>query len=73
MKPTTKEIYIDYSTTIEKIQGKYAWDDNHHVGGIIGFGNGSGIEIGGDWWSTITGDCIYDSLKINGFKVYEIS
>ena len=67
-----KEINIHPGTIIEEIQGKYAWSDNWDTGGIIGYGDERGVEIGGRWYSTITGDCLYDSLTINGFKVYEI-
>lgn len=72
MKPNTKEVYIYPDMSISVIKGKYAWNDNWKVGGIIGNGNERGIEIGGSWYSTCTGDCLYDSLVINGFKVYEI-
>jgi len=67
-----KEIHIDSSIEIEDVQGKYAWNENHGVGGIIGYGNEKGIEIGGSWYSTLTGSCVFDSLYINGFKVYEL-
>ncbi len=66
-----KEIYLHPRITIEELEGKYAYNDNWKTGGYIGYGNERGVEIGGGWHSTITGDSLYDSLTINGFKVYE--
>jgi len=71
MKPHTKEIKIYPHISIEDVKDKYAYNENWNVGGIIGHGDDRGVEIGGRWYSTITGNCLYDSLTINGFKVYE--
>lgn len=66
-----KKIYLYPEITIEELRGKYAWNKNWNTGGYIEYGNGNGVAIGGCWYSTITGDCLYDSLVINGFEVFE--
>ena len=66
-----KEIKIYESVTIGEIKGKYAYNENWGIGGIIQHGDAKGVVINGTWYSTCTGDCLYDSLTINGFKVYE--
>lgn len=67
----TKRIQINEYTKIEDVRGKYAWNDNWKVGGIIEEGGERGVVIDGKYYSCITGDCLYDSITINGFKVYE--
>lgn len=67
----TKRIQINEYTKIEDVRGKYAWNDNWNCGGYIEEGGERGVVIGGKYYSTITGDSLYDSLTINGFKVYE--
>ena len=69
--PQGKEYQMNTSVSIEEIEGKYAWNERSKVGGIISYGNESYVEIGNSVYHTITGDCLYDSLTINGFKVYE--
>jgi hypothetical protein len=68
---TQQEIKIDSRFNIEDLRGKYAYNENWGVGGIIQDGHEKGVCIGGNWYYTETGDCLYDSLTINGFKVYE--
>ena len=70
---TGKEYQINASVSIDEIEGKYAWNERSKVGGIIRYGNDSHVEIGDCVYHTTAGDCLYDSLTINGFKVYENS
>jgi len=70
-KPTTKEICIDFDTSEAEVRGKLAWNDNWQVGGTIHSVDERGANIGNCYYSTCTGGCVFDSLFINGFKVYE--
>ena len=65
------EVYIDTDTTIDDVQGLFAWNHSHDYGGKILDGTDHYVDIGGSIFQTITGDCFFDCLCINGFKVYK--
>lgn len=66
------EIYIDDFTQPNDIIGKYAYNARHDEGGIILNVDSRGMTTDSGFYPTLTGDSVYDSVIINGFKVYEI-
>lgn len=66
-----KEIPYDIYVKAEDVIGKYAYNNSHKFGGTIMDINERGVTLNGSYHSTITGDCVFDSLCINGFKIYE--
>lgn len=65
-----KEVIIDEYIDSCDIIGKYAYNHIPQFGGKIIDVNEKGITIEGSYHPTITGNCIYDSITINGFKIY---
>lgn len=71
MKPTTKEAWMSERMQPEDAIGKYAWNESRQEGGIVQDVNERGVTIDGSYYNTITGENVFDSLCINGFKLYE--
>jgi len=71
MNNNTEEVYISPMTSIKDVRGKYAYNKVHNTGGIILDGGDNFVNIDGRIYNTCTGDCFFDNLCINGFKVYE--
>lgn len=69
---TTKfvEIKIDNRITEYELKGCYLYNKIHDHGGYFNYGNDKGFSIAGCWISSQTGDCLYDHIIINGYKVY---
>lgn len=79
-KPHGKEVYIDSNSYADDLIGKYVYNPYHCYGGIIIDIddrsitlqlNISSILVTGVVETTITGDCPFDSITINGFEIYE--
>ena len=66
-----KEIKIDKYISVDDVIGKYAYNHRHQFGGDIIDVDERGITLEGTYHPTITGDCVYDSIEINGFKIYD--
>ena len=66
-----KEVFIYEHTSADEVIGKYAYNHTHKFGGEIMDVDERGITLERTYHSTITGNCIYDSIKINGFKIYD--
>ena len=67
-----KEIIVDDFTTENEIIGKYAYNKTHNFGGIVTDVDERSITLEGSFHPTRTGNSIYDSIVINGFKIYEL-
>lgn len=67
----SKEIIITEYTTADDVIGKYAYNHTHRFGGKITDVNERAITLESTWHPTQTGDCVYDSIVINGFKIYD--
>ena len=66
-----KEITITERINSYDVIGKYAYNHTHQFGGEIMDVNERGITLERTYHPTITGDCVYDSIVINGFKIYD--
>lgn len=67
-----KEIYLYDTITADEVIGKYAYNKRHDHGGIITDVSERGLTLVGSYHPTLTGDCVFDSLCINGYKVFEL-
>lgn len=68
-----EEIDMHEEMSEEEILGQYAYNKTWNIVGIVNDITKRGVVIGNNYYSTITGDCFYDSLNINGFKLYKIN
>lgn len=68
----SKEININEYTINEDVKGKWGFNKTHNSFGIINYVNEHGLGLGDFVETTQTGDSIYDSITINGYKVYNI-
>lgn len=66
-----KEVHLHERITRKEVIGKYAYNPHWNFGGIVNEVNERGIVVDGKWYSTITGNSVWDSIVINGFKIYE--
>lgn len=67
-----KEIKI-YDTVNEwDLESCFLQNKNWSTGGYFNYGNDRGFGLSnGTHHSSITGDCLFDHITINGFKVYK--
>lgn len=66
-----KEIKIDNYISVDDVIGKYAYNHRHQFGGEILDVDERGITLEEAYYPTINGNCVYDYIVINGFKVYD--
>lgn len=63
---------LDYyeDSDAEFFIGKYAYNKVHNIGGYISYIDNHQVIIDGMVFTTITGNCPFDSININGFEIY---
>lgn len=66
-----KEVKIQEDVHEIELKGSFLWNHRHNYGGFFNYGNERGFSIGNIWITSETGDCLYDHITINGFKVYK--
>jgi hypothetical protein len=66
-----KEIEIYDNVSEHDLLGTFLFNPTWNEGGFFHYGNDKGFGLSnGSHYNTITGDNLYDQIKINNFKVY---
>lgn len=67
-----KKIEINEDVSEQDLRGCYLQHSTRDCGGKFNYGSHRGFSIDGCWYSSETGDSLYDHITINNFKVYRI-
>ena len=66
-----EEVKIQEDVHEIELKASFLWSHRHNYGGFFNYGNHRGFSIDNIWITSETGDCLYDHITINGFKVYK--
>lgn len=67
-----KEIQLQSNITEDNLIGCFLYNEGWGEGGYFNYGNSNGFGLSnGAHYNTITGDSLYDHVKINNFKVFK--